>query len=528
MIETVARSCELVGLGVGIMQQIRILLVEDDPGHRELLKRILCDNRPHVHLTTASCKAEFQAEIINHTFDCVILDFHLSDSHADELIDLQNKLGRKSPAIVISGSDEQDIVVQSMRSGGVDFIHKDNAIEGTNLWDRINIVLNTHRQRTRERRQAIRREKRLLQLANRDHMTGLANRRALEQLIQGNGRGIFDRRGETSLVMIDIDHFKKINDQYGHECGDRTICAVADAIRKHISKSDAAIRYGGEEFLVILPGKTLESAVRWAENLRSDIARLALHHDNATVRLTASLGVVTDRSDHLGCETINRCDEALYLSKRRGRNQVCTAPMIDFDRIAANITVSDPIERLDFALSQMRPLLGPTQNNHLTHHSLEVSRTAYGVGKRLGMHAEQLDRLRYSGLCHDIGKMYIPEKILAKPAQLNDDEMYLIGRHSRDGADITQVLCNDDITADFVRHHHVRFDESNGDSQNAPPLGARILCVADALVTMTSDRPYQPARPFEAAIRELQQQRGRQFDPTVVDAVVEQPACVCS
>ncbi len=513
-----------VELGRDFMhQQIKILLVEDEPGHRELLRRILCDNRPHVQVATACCKAEFQDAVTSESFDCMILDFHLADCQADHLIEIQNRLSRPAPAIVISGSDEQEVVVQSMRSGGVDFIHKDDAIEGKNLWDRIDIVLDKHRRRNRERRRAIRREKRLVQMANRDHLTGLANRRSLEQLIQGNGRGIFDRRGESSIVMIDIDHFKQINDRYGHDCGDRAIRALADTIRKHTVKTDAAIRYGGEEFLIIQPGKSLESAVRWAEMFRRDIAQISLQYDCSSVQFTASIGVVTDRSESLGCETINRCDEALYLAKRRGRNQVCTAEMVNFDRVASKLGQDSPTKRLDTALDEMRSLLGPTQHNHLTAHSHEVSRIAGRIGKAMQMPPERMNRLHYSGLCHDIGKMYIPERILAKPSRLDDDEQYLMSLHAKDGADITQFLCNDTMTSDFVRHHHDRFDETNGKAGNDVPLGARILCVADALVTMTTGRPYQSARPFESAIKELKSQRGRQFDPAVVDAIVERP-----
>ncbi len=508
------------------MQAIRILLVEDDPGHQHLLTRILCDGRPNVQLVTASCKSEFAAAINQNEFDCVLIDFHLSDCQADELIELQRSLNRNFPAIVISGCDEQEIVIQSMRSGSVDFIHKDDAISGEHLWNRIEIVLEKHNQQNRERRRARRREKRLVEMAQRDHLTGLANRRALDHLIKGNGRGTFDRRGETSLVMMDIDHFKQINDRYGHACGDRAICAVANLIRSSLSRPDAGIRYGGEEFLVIRPGKMLENSVRWAEKLRVDIAGISLDENGETVAIKASFGVASVRSKYLGSDTITQADEALYLAKRRGRNQVCTSEMVWFDLIAAGIQSGNPTHRLDTALGQIDSRLGPTQRDHLTDHSERVSQMASQIGERLGMLDEDVERLRFSGLCHDLGKMYIPERILAKPSRLSDDETFLVSRHAMDGAEITKHLCDDAIAAKFVQHHHDRFDETCEETFDDIPLGARILNVADAFVTMTSGRPYQSACSPESALRELKRHRGKQFDPMVVDAVVNESAAV--
>jgi diguanylate cyclase (GGDEF)-like protein len=506
------------------MNTIRILLVEDDPGHQYLLTRALCDGHPNVHVTVASCKAEFETAIMREEFDCVLLDFHLDGTRGTELIELQRSLNRDFPAIIISGCDQQDIVVNCIRSGGIDFVHKSDAVTGDYLWNRVNVVLVRQEEKRRKRRRARQRERRLIELAQRDHLTGLANRRALDRLIQGEGRETFDRRGDTSVVMVDIDRFKGFNDRYGHDCGDRAICAVADMIRHLLAKSDTAIRYGGEEFLIIRRGKTLENSVRWAETLRNNIAQTNLSEKGESLHLTVSLGLNTVRSELLDKDTITKADEAMYLAKRRGGNLVCTAEMVGFGEIASHFKTTNPYERRDATLAHMKPHLGPTQHEHLTDHSENVSKTASQIGRQLHLLAEDIERLQFSGLCHDLGKMYIPERILAKPEALSDDERYLISLHAQYGADITRFLCDDPITADYVQHHHNRFDEFADDSSDIVPLGARILNAADALVTMISGRPYQPPRTIDAAMQELMGQRGRQFDPTVIDALVNKPA----
>jgi HD-GYP domain-containing protein (c-di-GMP phosphodiesterase class II) len=120
-----------------------------------------------------------------------------------------------------------------------------------------------------------------------------------------------------------------------------------------------------------------------------------------------------------------------------------------------------------------------------------------------------------AGLCHDLGKLLIPEDVLAKPAALSVDERRLLDRHPDAGAAMSRRLGLDEEAAEYIRYHHKAFRTGSGN----PPLGARVLAVADAFVTMTSERPYRSARSLSSAVSELRRCRGEQFDPDVVDAV---------
>jgi putative nucleotidyltransferase with HDIG domain len=176
-------------------------------------------------------------------------------------------------------------------------------------------------------------------------------------------------------------------------------------------------------------------------------------------------------------------------------------------------------DKLCAAIAQEQAKLGPTQIEHLTDHSKRVSDAAVKLGRRMGFDRSGMRHLRTAGVCHDLGKLIVPESILAKPGKLDDAEKQIVERHAEDGAAMAQMLGADDETTDFVRLHHRRFTEQSGYGGIVRQLlGAQVLSVADAFVAMTSNRSYQPARSPAAALEEIERERGRQFSPDVVDA----------
>lgn len=165
--------------------------------------------------------------------------------------------------------------------------------------------------------------KKLSEVSNRDGLTSLFNRRYLEQsLIKEFGRN--HRYGTPlSVVMIDLDHFKIINDQYGHLAGDEVLRRTATIISNGVREADTAGRYGGEEFVLILPQTNLEGAVKLAERLRQNVAEEKIVFNNATIRVTISLGIAQARDDIASHEELlQEADVCLYESKKQGRNRV--------------------------------------------------------------------------------------------------------------------------------------------------------------------------------------------------------------
>lgn len=178
-----------------------------------------------------------------------------------------------------------------------------------------------------------------------------------------------------------------------------------------------------------------------------------------------------------------------------------------------------PDRRLRIVLEECDRLLGPTQREHLTEHSVMVSRLSVRLGAALRLGDADLRRLGVAGLCHDLGKFLIPEAILARRGPLTEVERRLVSRHPEFSALMCARLGADGWTVRCVRYHHAWYDGRNSDRRrDAIPVGARILAIADAFVTITSGRPYRRARPRAAALRELRRGCGRQFDPRAVDA----------
>ncbi len=512
----------------------RILLAEDNPDHQQLLQMGLTDGRPDVEIHVVASGAELlrvSREAGPDGFDCIVLDYYLPDARAEELVPQVQEQGIRCPTVVISSSQEQTVVVNSIRAGGVvDFVPKTEAIEGNGLRERVSAAIVRWRRQEAEKRRNALRERRLTALTEEDPLTGLLSRRWLDRVLCDR-RQRLDRRGRLSVAMIDVDFFRQVNSTYGHPGGDAALRGIADVLRSCANPGDSLCRYGGEEFLVLRPATTYSETMVWAQHLRRKVADLNVTYGGAVIPLTISLGVVNRTNCHVDMQMIWQADQAMYQAKALGRNRVCTWEMVAFDRAVSGVlafTAPSLEARLREVLANCETHLGATQRDHLTSHAEYVAKMALRLGRVLGMGEAALERLRIAGLCHDLGKFLVPEDVLAKPSSLSPDERLVVSWHAGDGADMCLRLGADVETADYVRYHHTRFDEdgaAGGRRGRETPLGARILAVADAFVTMTSERSYCTARSFTATIHELHRVAGAQFDPKVVYAI---PAALLS
>jgi len=161
-----------------------------------------------------------------------------------------------------------------------------------------------------------------------DALTGTFNRRTIDQwLVRSFGDAERDEQ-PISVLFVDMDHFKAINDKFGHACGDHCLRSVAQALRTALGEGDLLGRYGGEEFIAVLPGRGGAAARELGEQLRADVERLMLDWEDQPLRLTVSVGVATCLQDERPADTIDRADKALYAAKRGGRNRVHVAPAV--------------------------------------------------------------------------------------------------------------------------------------------------------------------------------------------------------
>lgn len=380
--------------------------------------------------------------------------------------------------------------------------------------------LPTVRHRQPDRRQGERRRRDHIEPEAYDPTTGLLNRNYVERLLSQRRR-TFDRRGCTCVAMISVGHRARPSPPCDRG-GDDPVAAAAAVVRQALRAQDLACVWSGGVFLVLRPDTSLAESVAWAEQLREELSCPRVVGGDAQPT-PASIGLYCCRSDGFTFDAVARAGEAKRRAERLGPGRVCPWELVAFDAAVCRHDPGrrrTPEERAARIISHCRPMLGSVQYEHLTTHARQVTEMALRIGRALELSVAELSRLRTAGVLHDLGKFAVPETVLGKLAPLTVQERALVARHADDGAEMSSALGADVQTAEAIRRHHARFDGTDGGPGGEQiPLAARILNVADAMVTMLSHRPYQTARSLTAVIQELRRETGGQFDPGVVRVV---------
>jgi len=302
---------------------LTILVIDDDPGDVELLRRYL-ERIPEFVITCVACTTaeEGQAALQHQAIDLIFLDYLLGARTGLDLIPALRQDQERRPVIILTGQGDERIAAATMRAGADDYVVKED-LNADTLRRSLSFVL----ERVESERKRAQMEAELIRLARLDELTGLCNRRyLLERLIQEILRA--KRYGPPlCLMMLDLDHFKSINDTYGHLVGDQVLAGVARLLSDTIRATDIAGRYGGEEFCLILTETSLDGGRLLAERLRQRIAAKAFHADDGTTfQVTCSIGMAQYTPAITEPRTLLAlADRALYKAKASGRNRVILA-----------------------------------------------------------------------------------------------------------------------------------------------------------------------------------------------------------
>ncbi|MDA1018242.1 MAG: diguanylate cyclase [Planctomycetota bacterium] len=370
----------------------------------------------------------------------------------------------------------------------------------------------------------------LERLATTDPLTECLNRRSFFELFEGHWAKAERHSLPISAIMVDIDFFKSINDQFGHSVGDDVLRKIAATLRTAARTGDLVCRFGGEEFCILLPATDIDEAANAGERFRAAIAATQFEQ----LSVTASIGV---SSRSLGGtepqEMIDQADKCLYVAKRNGRNQV-----VRWDDVPQDLEVDESqVSRTHEEAAATEPdpvvpyravaaLLSTLSFRHAATaaHSQRTADLCVTAADGL-LSPRQCYTLEIAALLHDIGKTGVPDSVLLKDGPLTTDDWEVMKHHDRIGVEIVRASFDCQPVTEIVANYRAHF----GGTRNRPgvpsrkdlPVGARILAIADAFDSMTTDRSYRAGISRAEAFAELRKCGGTQFDPELVELFID-------
>jgi diguanylate cyclase (GGDEF)-like protein/putative nucleotidyltransferase with HDIG domain len=402
-----------------------------------------------------------------------------------------------------------------------------------------------------------------------DGLTGVKTHRFFMEALSSEWKRSSRAGRSFALVLMDLDRFKFVNDFYGHLEGDLVLQRVGQILETNCRRSDVVARYGGDEFVILMPETTMEQARQLSSKLRGWVAADPLLREK---NISASFGIACYPLHGASPqELIQVADASMYLSKHQGGNTVSTADHVDpnearrwkRDVLEAYLGVTlkrlfttgpEAFEEIYLRLRQFTDSLPATEaalepppdgprglpqsildtvtslayaidakDQYTQGHSQKVSAYAALLAEALGMSEVEVEEIRLGAVLHDVGKVGIPESILNKSGPLNPEEWDTMKTHVTFGGKLLEPLVPLARIRKMVLHHHEFFDGSGYPealSGENIPLGARIVTIADSYDTITSDRSYKKGRTAEQALSELERCAGTQFDPRLVAAFV--------
>jgi len=336
--------------------------------------------------------------------------------------------------------------------------------------------------------------------------------------------------------MIDLDNFKTINDVLGHTAGDDALKELAECMRKLKRNSDILARYGGDEFLILMPETNDKDASALLERLRARIKQIKISED---LSLTISCGIAQSPKNGAkkASELVRRADSALYEAKSAGRDCIKIWNTSMSKQLSESDLEIEKIKRLQRRIAGLSEKSEKmfiqsiwslvqaleAKDEYSRKHSEHVTHYAVCIAEMMGLGTKQIEIIRNASMLHDIGKIGVPDAILAKPSTLTRRERSVMEQHPLIAVQILKAMTFLERELDIIRHHHERWNGlgyPDGLAGVSIPLCARIIAVADSLDAITSNRSYKQSRSVSEAMEILTDSAGYDFDPGVINGLV--------
>ena len=526
------------------VEERRVLVVDDDRDFAEGVNDILASHG--YRSATASSAREALAVMPGFDAPVALIDLRLGSENGLSLVSGLRETRPDTLCVMMSAYADVESAIRALREGVHAYLRK--PVDGNELlatleecFEKLRLVHDEAAAQEALRigsRQLEAKNRRLAGLAATDGLTGLYNRRQFFEMLRRECLRGQRHETATSLVVADVDHFKAINDGYGHTLGDEVLVRIANTLKESARATDIVGRYGGDELIILMPDTDDHQAFIGAERIRKKVAQQVVSEGGRSRQVSISLGVGSVNKDEIRTpeDLMRRADEALYAAKTSGRNCTRTWLPTESEVLAEASLEHKAIEGLQHRLDTLSDLskeafarsiqgLAVAREAHdpyAKRHSENVARYASGIAETLGLDPEQVEVIRRAALMHDIGKIGVPDAVFQKPGPLTPRERIVMEQHVLIGTRLLDRLGFLGPEIPIIRHHHERWDGKgypDGISGNGIPLGAQVLAVADTLDAITSERVYHKARDLSTAMGILSEESGHQFNPAAVDAM---------
>ncbi len=515
-------------------KDIKILIVDDDDNMRENLIDILGEEG---YKNTGVESIELARQQLREEFyNLVLLDIKFPDGSGLELLKGRKSRNTDLMIVVCTGFASVESAINAMNRGAFAYLQKPLNMDEVKItikkalkmqsiaWENKNLI------------------KKLKERSLKDPLTNLHNYRYLRERLAWEFKRAHRYILPLSILMVDIDYFKSINDVYGHQYGDVILKELAGYLLSYARANDMVVRYGGEEFLVLLPDTGKSGALQFGKRLLAAIQEHIFDAEGKRIKLKISMGIASFPEDGFNTESglLDSSDQALRNAKEMGGNRLSLSQGIsqqDMEKIAAK-GGKENVDMLKEKLAKMENRV----NQNLLESIYAFARTinakdcyfgeetenivtiVVGIGKELKLSDREIENLRHAAILHDLGKIGISDDILRKKTKLDEREFAEIKKHPRIGAEIIESIQFLHEVIFIILYHHERYDGlgySSGLRGEEIPLGARIVAVADVYKALITNRPYRKAFTREEALKMIREGSGTQFDPQVVEAFLK-------
>jgi diguanylate cyclase (GGDEF)-like protein len=514
--------------------RISILCIDENRSFAKTAEGILKKDLRGASFTVLQNSDSALNHLSQHPVDLVLLGHHAPKLDGLQVMDDLRRKKIDTAVIMISSQGNERTAVEAMKRGAYDYISK-KELNATTLKSAIKNAITQRRMEARNRQAG---EKIRVQ-ATQDGLTQLYNHRHFQHLLEKEFRQARRYTYPLYCIMLDLDDFKSINDNYGHVFGDFVLKQSAEILRKQMRDIDILARYGGEEFAVVCSHIKEEGVLALCERVRESFARYTFKKGGKSARMTISIGVSSNSDPRVATPSVlvRYADEALYEAKHRGKNNVChwrekqsMTKLLDKDsqekiEYYQNRFLGFTHEIIDKFLEYSRSIVEDIEkkDRRTAQHSSKVTSYSMALARALHFSDAEINTIQLAGMLHDIGKAGIDPKILYKKGEYKPKEFRVMKLHPLFSVKMIEPLNFLDQEMQVILQHHERFD-GKGYPTGRKGLdinrGARVLSLCDSYDAMTAGRCYKKKISPKEACRAIDESSGKQFDPEMAKVFI--------